>query len=64
MPEYVVKPGDSLWAIACRDLGGDASDTAVSRRWREIYAENAQVVGANPNLIYPGQRLVLPRSDG
>lgn len=50
---YTVQKGDSLSAIAARTLG-DAN------RWREIYDLNRDVVGGNPNLIYPGQVLKLP----
>jgi resuscitation-promoting factor RpfA len=46
---YVVRPGDSLSGIAARyDVDGG---------WRGLYKRNRQVVGANPNLIFPGQRL-------
>lgn len=50
---YTVAAGDSLWAIARRCYGSGG-------RWREIYEANRDVVGANPNLIYPGQVLHLP----
>lgn len=52
-----VKAGDSLSAIAARELG-DAS------RWREIYELNKDVVGSNPNLIHPGQQLRMPGDAG
>lgn len=52
-----VKAGDSLSAIAARELG-DAS------RWRELYDLNKDVVGADPNLIHPGQTLKLPGDAG
>lgn len=32
--------------------------------WREFYRLNRKVIGANPHLIFPGMRLVLPRSAG
>lgn len=54
---YTVKSGDNLWEIAKRTLQ-DAS------RWREIYAENREVVGTNPDLIYPGQVLRIPGGTG
>lgn len=57
---YVVSPGDTLWAIARRDLGPGASPTSVEARWREIYRANLTVVGSNPDLILPGTPLVLP----
>ena len=51
---YTVRPGDSLSAIAQRELG-DAS------RWSEIYELNQDTIGGNPNLIQPGQELELPQ---
>ncbi|MCY0922476.1 LysM peptidoglycan-binding domain-containing protein [Streptomyces sp. H27-G5] len=50
---YTVKSGDSLSAIARRELGNEA-------RWRELYALNRGVVGSNPDLIHPGMVLTLP----
>jgi resuscitation-promoting factor RpfA len=46
---YVVRPGDSLSEIAGR--------LRVDGGWRALYQRNRQVVGGNPNLIFPGQRL-------
>lgn len=51
---YTVKKGDCLWNIAKRYYG-DAT------QWRKIYNKNKGVVGKNPNLIYPGQKLVIPK---
>ncbi|NNL27585.1 MAG: LysM peptidoglycan-binding domain-containing protein [Acidimicrobiia bacterium] len=59
--QYRVVPGDSLWAIACRDLGS-GSDEQIDRRWRQIYAENREIIGSNPDLIFPGQKLSIPES--
>ncbi|MED4971312.1 LysM peptidoglycan-binding domain-containing protein [Parageobacillus toebii] len=50
---YVVRKGDSLWAIAKR-IYNDGS------KWPTIYNANKKVIGKNPNLIYPGQKLVIP----
>lgn len=60
----VVRPGDTLWAIARADLVPTAreSDAEVGARWREIYALNRTILGADPDLIVPGQRLTLPAS--
>lgn len=55
-----VKPGDSLWAIAARQLGDKASDSEIDREWRRWYQANHNVVGANPNLIFPGMKLKAP----
>jgi len=49
----VVAPGDSLWSIAVERLGSGAA-------WQRLYAVNRAVVGADPDLIHPGQRLRLP----
>lgn len=58
----VVRPGDCLWSIAARDLGAGASDAAVDARWRAIYAANHALVGPDPGLVEPGQRLRLPET--
>jgi len=49
---YVVKSGDSLSKIA-KEVLGDA------KRWPEIYEANKALIGDNPNLIHPGQKLVI-----
>ena len=49
---YTVKSGDSLWAIS-KKLTGNGNN------WRTIYNKNKSVIGSNPNLIYPGQKLVI-----
>lgn len=51
---YSVKSGDSLSKIALREYK-DAS------QWRKIYEANITVIGKNPNLIKPGQKLVIPK---
>lgn len=58
--DVVVQRGDSLWAIAARHLGPTASRAAITAAWHEWYAANRHVVGANPDLIYPGQQLSPP----
>ncbi|MGH3346923.1 MAG: LysM peptidoglycan-binding domain-containing protein, partial [Nocardioides sp.] len=58
--QLVVRPGDTLWEIAERTLPARVTDDEVERRWREIYRANRDVVGADPDLIRPGQRLVVP----
>lgn len=42
---YTVKKGDTLSGIASR----------YGTTWQKIYEENKDVIGENPNLIYPGQ---------
>jgi LysM repeat protein len=48
---YVVKPGDTLWAIALRQYGGDPREAV----W-EIRDRN----GLAGTTVQPGQVLVLP----
>jgi hypothetical protein len=52
---YVVEQGDTLFSIAASQLG-DGS------RWPEIYDLNKGVIGNNPALILPGQKLQIPAS--
>ena len=52
---YTVRQGDTLWAIASRTLG-NADD------WSFIYQRNRYVI-SNPNLIYPGQQIIVPAED-
>jgi len=52
---YTVVRSNSLWRIAARpDIYGDGT------RWREIYNANRGQI-RDPNLIFPGQVLVIPR---
>jgi len=55
-----VRPGDSLWSIAASHIGPGATDAQIAAAWPRFYAANRAVVGPDPNLIYPGQRLTLP----
>ena len=55
-----VRKGDCLWTLAAEVLGRGASDADIDRYWRTIYAANRDVVGGDPDLIFPGQVLVLP----
>ncbi|MEU5433482.1 transglycosylase family protein [Streptomyces sp. NPDC020719] len=47
--DYTVREGDTLSAIAAAHGTG----------WQTLYAANKAVIGADPNLILPGQRLAL-----
>lgn len=63
---WVVEPGDSLWSIAEEVTestdGTPAAERTVTRYWQRLVAANrANLVDPhNPDLIVPGQRLVLP----
>ena len=51
---YDVKKGESLWRIAGhKDVYNDPT------KWQKIYQANKNKI-ANPNIVYPGQRLVIP----
>ena len=54
--------GDSLWAIAARHLGPQATRQQVAHEWPRWYAANREVIGPNPNLIRVGQVLTAPNS--
>lgn len=45
-----VAPGDTLSQLAQRACGTSAD-------WTGIYAQNHRVIGGNPNLIYPGEKI-------
>ncbi|MDT0567520.1 transglycosylase family protein [Streptomyces sp. DSM 3412] len=47
--DYTVRQGDSLSGIAARH----------GTTWRQVYAANKDVIGGDPDLIVPGQRLDL-----
>ncbi|TDC76757.1 LysM peptidoglycan-binding domain-containing protein [Micromonospora sp. KC606] len=48
---YVVRPGDTLSEIA--------EARKVSGGWKALYERNRSVVGADPGLIFPGQKLSI-----
>ena len=53
---YEIKAGDTLWSIAGTFL-------RQQWRWPELWGMNLEQI-RNPNLIFPGQQLVLDRSNG
>jgi len=56
----VVRSGDSLWRLAAEHLGSPADDARIAAAWPRWYATNRSVIGADPNLIQPGQHLRAP----
>ena len=58
--DVVVLRGDSLWSIAARHLGPAATNTEIDAEWPTWFAVNRHVIGNDPNLIKPGQRLSPP----
>ncbi len=64
---YVVRPGDSLWAIAERHLearGSPSSAADIAKAWPSWWAANRDVIGDDPDLIHPGQHLETPSREG
>jgi LysM domain len=62
---WVVEPGDSLWSIAEDVLapsGASLDERTVDRFWRRLVAANRALLAdpGNPDLLVPGQRLVVP----
>jgi hypothetical protein len=63
---WIVEPGDSLWSIADEVMrradGSSPGERAVARYWHRLIGANRQdlVDPANPDLLVPGQRLVVP----
>jgi hypothetical protein len=57
----VVRGGDSLWSIARRLCGPSASNEQVESKLVSVWDMNAKRIGTgDPNLVFPGQRLMLP----
>lgn len=55
-----VRPGDSLWSISQERLGPNAREGRIAQEAARIYALNRGRIGGDPNLIFPGQRLLVP----
>ncbi|MFF8978617.1 transglycosylase family protein [Streptomyces cellulosae] len=53
---YTVQTGDSLASIA--------DSLALTGGWTALYVENQQVIGDDPDLILPGQRLLVDAETG
>jgi nucleoid-associated protein YgaU len=60
----VVEPADSLWSISTERLGADATLGQIDREVERIYALNQNRIGADPNLIFPGQVLLVAPAEG
>jgi hypothetical protein len=58
----VVRPGDTLWSISEERLGQNATPQQIYNEAARIYALNSKRIGEDPNLIYPGEVLLLERA--
>jgi len=52
-----VAPGDSLWSLTARLLPAGTDLGTVATGWRLLYAANRGIVGADPDVLQPGQIL-------
>ena len=67
--EWVIEPGDHLWQVAeetVTELWGSADPADVTSYWLTLIETNRSrlVDPDNPDLVYPGQRFVLPPIGG
>jgi nucleoid-associated protein YgaU len=60
----VVRAGDNLWVLAQRALEhgtDDAQPGEIAPYWKRVIAANAATLRSHdPDLIFPGERVVLP----
>jgi resuscitation-promoting factor RpfA len=57
---YVVQPGDSLWSIAKRILGADASPARIAREVDRLWSLNQErIATGDPDLLHVGTDLRL-----
>jgi hypothetical protein len=65
--EVVVTEGDHLWGLAERRvssvLGRPAADHEIAPYWREVISSNPEIRSGDPDVIYPGEVIVLPPLD-
>lgn len=58
---HMVVAGDNLWAIAAADLAAPASPAEIHARWRAVIEANRhRLRSGDPDLIFPGERILLP----
>lgn len=67
--KYRVAPGDHLWGIARRTLAREMdrppSTRQITSYWVELIEANRESIRSHdPNLIYPGERILLPELRG
>lgn len=59
-----VTDGDHLWGLAENRitdiLGRQAQDHEIAPYWRDVIAANSHLRSGNPDVIYPGEVVVLP----
>ena len=58
--EVVIRRGDTLWDIAARVLGPQATAAEIATEWPKWYVANRDVIGPDPDVIHPGTVLRAP----
>jgi hypothetical protein len=66
--EIVVRPGDHMWSLAEQQLalvrGREVSDIEIAPYWLQVVGTNlSRIRSGDPDLIFPGEILVLPPVD-
>lgn len=57
---HLVAPGDTLWAIAAATLAPHATDGEIVHAVNQWHVANRDVIGSDPNQLFPGQKLNPP----
>lgn len=57
---HEVRPGESLWSIAATHLPAGTTAAEIAAEWPRWYETNRVLLGADPDLIHPGQLLRAP----
>ncbi|MGQ0849566.1 MAG: LysM peptidoglycan-binding domain-containing protein [Actinomycetota bacterium] len=66
--EVIVKAGDSMWKLAEERIvtwrGNEATDADIAPYWLAVIGANKnRIRSGDPDLIYPGEVLILPALD-
>jgi hypothetical protein len=66
--EVVIKSGDHMWSLAEERLnlilGREASDAEIAAYWLQVVGVNlSRIRSGDPDLIFPGEILLLPPID-